>query len=157
MIYCTIELLIMIRCIVSFLERSDHVKYTYYQLNTVLLGNFSLFGPMSVIIFHSASKLHNSVKFQGSLDYYADFQSSQKFWHSCNGGQMLSKKYHDIVLSYPDHDMIYRIVSVIRYAGLHWTPTVNSSSLVSHIYASVNWINTGSDNGLSPIRRQAII
>ena len=26
-----------------------------------------------------------------------------------------------------------------------------------HIYASVNWVNIGSDNGLSPGRRQAII
>ena len=25
------------------------------------------------------------------------------------------------------------------------------------IYASVNWVSNGSDNGLSPIRRQAII
>ena len=29
--------------------------------------------------------------------------------------------------------------------------------LVPHIYASVNWVSIGSDNGLSPIRCQAII
>ena len=34
---------------------------------------------------------------------------------------------------------------------------MNSTPLVPHIYASVNWISIGSDNGLSPIRRQAII
>ena len=28
---------------------------------------------------------------------------------------------------------------------------------LSHIYVSVNWVSIGSDNGLSPIRRQAII
>ena len=28
--------------------------------------------------------------------------------------------------------------------------------LVPHIYASVNWVRIGSDNGLSPVRRQAI-
>ena len=26
-----------------------------------------------------------------------------------------------------------------------------------HIYAPVNWVSTGSDNGLAPNRRQAII
>ena len=28
--------------------------------------------------------------------------------------------------------------------------------LVPYIYASVNWVSIGSDNGLSPVRRQAI-
>ena len=28
--------------------------------------------------------------------------------------------------------------------------------LLPHIYASVNWVSIGSDNGLSPSRRQAI-
>ena len=34
---------------------------------------------------------------------------------------------------------------------------VNSSPLVPHIYVSVNQVSIGSDNGLSPTRRQAII
>ena len=29
--------------------------------------------------------------------------------------------------------------------------------LVLHIYASMNWVSIGSDNGLSPIQRQVII
>ena len=33
----------------------------------------------------------------------------------------------------------------------------SSSSSPSRIYASVNWVSIGSDNGLSPIRRQDII
>ena len=37
------------------------------------------------------------------------------------------------------------------------TSSFNSSPLVQHIYASVNWVNIGSDNGLSSIQRQTII
>ena len=35
--------------------------------------------------------------------------------------------------------------------------TLTHLPLVPHIYASVNWVSCGSDNGLSPIQRQAII
>ena len=43
------------------------------------------------------------------------------------------------------------------YATLGGDELKTHLPLVPHIYASVNWINFGSDNGLSPIRHQAII
>ena len=43
-----------------------------------------------------------------------------------------------------------------RYAVSHWV-SANLGWDLCRIYASVNRINIGSDNGLTPIRRQAII
>ena len=39
----------------------------------------------------------------------------------------------------------------------NWSSYLTHLPLVPYIYASENWVSIGSDNGLSPIRRQAII
>ena len=48
-------------------------------------------------------------------------------------------------------NVVYKMVDILSRSQC-----VNSSPLVPHIYASVNWVNIGSGNGLSPARRHAI-
>ena len=42
-------------------------------------------------------------------------------------------------------------------SGTHSTPFINIIEAEWRIYASFNWAFIGSDNGLSPVRHQAII
>ena len=46
---------------------------------------------------------------------------------------------------------------VSKMSAILFRPQLSTLPLVLHIYASVNQVSLGSDNGLSPIRRQAII
>ena len=54
--------------------------------------------------------------------------------------------------------MLYNII-IISNSPIEWVTdsTLIHLSLVPHIYASVNQVSIGSDDGLSPIWRQAII
>ena len=49
------------------------------------------------------------------------------------------------------------IMHDIGFSNYAIIPPINSSPPWCRIYASVNRVSIGSDNGLSPIQRQAII
>ena len=56
---------------------------------------------------------------------------------------------HGTVMTFKNHFI------VAIYDG-HFIPKLTHLPLVPHICVSVNWVSVGSDNGLSPVRHQAI-
>ena len=85
-----------------------------------------------------------------------------QFGH-CLFGHVVSQGHNEvniIELFFRKRDNITYLLSVsveeCFWKNVWWYPAP-SSSAAYHIYASMNWVSIGSDNGLSPVRRQAVI